>query len=190
MNAAIPADRPVTLEQADFWDRVLARVIDGALCLFVPAPVAGVVASVTSDVVFYPVVLGIPLAYFAAGAMDGGTVGERGMSLRVLDAHSSNPPSLPRAIVHAICSTLLIVTGLVLVMYGFSDAPLGGYDASAERVIGAVAALLAISILARLWMLLDRDHRALTDHLAGVVVMHVATPGQDPSRESLDPPRT
>ena len=156
-----------------FWIRAVARMIDGMLCLFVPTTVAGMVASLTSFALFYPLMFGMLLVYFAGGTILGGTLGERAVSLRVIDTGGERPPRIGQAIVRSIGSTALIVSGIGIVMFGFSDQPDAGYSATDLWIFGALAGLFVLSVLARIWLLVDRDRRTLTDRLAGVTVVRM-----------------
>lgn len=170
--------RQPTIQPASFLSRFLAVIIDGILCLFIPIPVASMIAAATTELVFYPLLFGIVLAYFALGSHYGGTLGERATSLRVVDAGTGTLPTIRQAVVRSVSRTVLIVTGFTVLMLGFADAPDGGYSDTAIWILGMLTALFGLSVLTRVWMVFDRQRRTLTDRLVGVAV--VRPPEREP----------
>jgi uncharacterized RDD family membrane protein YckC len=166
---------PRSWPHAEFLSRVVARVIDGAMCLFVLTTLASFIALATSEVAFYPVLFGTLLIYFGIGPLTGGTLGERAMSLRVVDARRDQPPGIIQSAVRSLTTTALIASGAAIFMLAFNDEPNTGYTDTDLWIFGAMAAVFVVSILARLWMLFGRQHRTLTDRLEGVVVVQRTT---------------
>jgi uncharacterized RDD family membrane protein YckC len=171
MHAYRSRDGSVIAPYADFWDRVLALLIDGVLCLFIPTTAASIALVVSEDLVL-PLAVLIGFGYFAIGAYSGGTLGARAMRLRVVDVRTGRTPGIARALARGCCSTLLVVSGITMAMFGFSDEPTRGYSDLELRIIAALGIAFALSVVARLWLVADLEGRTLTDRIAGVAVIH------------------
>jgi uncharacterized RDD family membrane protein YckC len=152
---------------ASFWRRFFALILDSLICLpFVVAlqwALSGYgLAFVTTPAYF---------AYLVLLDANGGTLGKRAFSIRVIDAAGSRPGYLraflrhPFVAVYAAWSVLLTVVAAADLIGLIVVALLGGFLVSLGCFVG--------TIVDGLWMLGDPQKQTLHDKLAGTYVVEV-----------------
>jgi hypothetical protein len=94
----------------------------------------------------------------------------RDESIRHAGRPSINAGATACGLGRGIIALIGIVSVFVLMVFGFSDPPMGGYTAQELMILVTALAIFAVSILGRLWMLIDHAHRTLFDRLLGLVV--------------------
>lgn len=176
-----PSNGSVEAPAAGFMQRALALLLDMGICFLIvwgSAFITGAVTSggdsrIASVVNRYWLVLPAAgsLIYFTLLYHRGATLGMRVAGVRLVEATTGGQPGILRSLARAGFALAAAVSLIGAVNYGFSDAPARGYSAAEQMVLDLLLVVLAISVLGRLWMLVDRHGRTLFDRLLGIAVL-------------------
>jgi hypothetical protein len=167
-----------------FVRRAVASAIDAFLCVVAPFMLIGSVAVVVPEglLILWPLLLIITILTYIAGlSARGATLGMFVTQLRLERAGSQGRPGILRGLLRGVIVLLGAASAIMLLMFGFSDPPPGGYDAASLIVLALALAVFVTSILGRLWMLVDRQQRTLFDRMLGLAVVF------DPGTLSVTP---
>jgi uncharacterized RDD family membrane protein YckC len=163
--------------RADFGSRLVASVIDVLLCVVVPFFVFGLAGPFLPGVLGDVWILAVPVSvvvYSVVTGMRGRSPGLKAGNMSLVVARTDRPPGVVRSGLLGIERLIGAAAGVGTVVVVFSDA---GPPSTHDRDVAISTmfmVLLAITVLGRLWMLVDRQHATLFDRLLGLAVIRNA----------------
>jgi hypothetical protein len=156
-----------------FWRRLGASMIDLFLCFFIPFWIFATPPDFIPHqlhgywIALVPAsVFGYVTLFTVLGVMPGMLV----TGVRIRRRSTGRRPNIVQGIGRGTIALLGAASSVMLMIFGFSDPPMDGYSSLDTGILVVTLALFAISILGRLWMLIDYGHRTLFDRLLGLVV--------------------
>jgi hypothetical protein len=161
-----------------FWRRLVASVIDLTLCVYLPLMFFGMPPRFVPDhllAYWIQSMVAIVLGYVTLFSALGATPGMLITGVRIRRVSSGRRPGIARGLGRGIIALIGIASLFALMVFGLSDPPMGGYTAPELTILFIALAIFAVSILGRLWMLIDHTHRTLFDRLLGLSVVPSST---------------
>jgi uncharacterized RDD family membrane protein YckC len=157
---------------ARFGARFLASLLDWVICFLIPSVVIAGFGLLAPSVAVLWVVL-VPLlvvAYFTVFLCRGRTAGMRAASIRVVDRRTGRPPGVGRALARSLLALLQAAAFFALLNLAVSDRPAGGYSSADVAVLAASLVIAATSLVAHLWMFVDRERQTVLDRVFRLVI--------------------
>ncbi len=189
----VTPDGTQTAPYAGLWWRFAGSFIDWVVCFFAPVAASSFALGAISDGDDVGWVLG-PLwllfvvscfvGYFTYFLARGQTLGMKVVGIQIVHARTGRPPGPARALVRAVLALVVVAAAAILLSFGFSDPPEGGYSVGELAVVYAAGLVFAGGVLGRLWMIWDPRKQTLQDRVTGVVVVgKMAAVGEGAERE-------
>jgi hypothetical protein len=163
--------------RADFGSRIVASVIDVLLSVGVPFFVFGLAGpflpGILGDIWVYAIPVSV-VAYSVVTGMRGQSPGLKAGNLSLIVARTGRPPAFIRSCLLGIERLIGAAAFVGTVITLFSDAGPSSTHSRDVAISTIAVVLLAITVLGRLWMLVDRAHATLFDRMLGLAIVRIA----------------